>query len=124
MSVIDHYYQVDSNDIVNFRDASEMMRQSVAALAFHAINAPQQYDTSDFDRYVRSMLASTYHQSASCPMSPNPTQGVVGSALKVHCNVGLFLANSSVFADNIMYNTNLICFVISEKVADRLKVLS
>lgn len=57
-------------------------------------------------------------------MSPNPTQGVVGSALKVHCNVGLFLADSSVGADSIMYNSNLTCSVISEKVANRWKVLS
>ena len=121
--IIDHDYLADPNDISRFRDAYEMMRKLVATRPFRAINARLQHDGTDFDGYVRSMLASAHHQNGSCRMSPDPQQGVVGPDLKVHGIEGLYIADSSVFADNIVHNTNLTCYVIGEKLADHLKTL-
>jgi choline dehydrogenase len=53
-------------------------------------------------------------------MSPDPTEGVVGPDLIVHGIDGLYLADSSVFPDNIIHNTHLTCYMIGEKLADQL----
>ena len=43
---------------------------------------------------------------------------VVSPELRVHGVDGLMVADSSIFPDNVMNNTNLTCFVIGEIAAD------
>lgn len=120
LPIVDHDYLADPNDILHFRDAYEMMQRLLATSAFSKVGAKLQHDGTDFEGYVKSMVASAHHQNGSCRMSPDPMQGVVGPDLKVHGIDGLYLADSSVFPDNIVHNTNLTCYVIGEKVAEQI----
>lgn len=63
------------------------------------------------------MLASAHHQSGSCRMGSEPASSV-DPTLRVHAIGGLLVADTSVFPDTIMHNTNLAAYVVGERVAD------
>ena len=48
----------------------------------------------------------------------DPT-AVVGADLRVHGIDNLYVADASIFPDNIMHNTNFTCMVVGEIVAER-----
>jgi choline dehydrogenase len=121
LPIVDHDYLADPSDIARFRDAFEMIRRLVAQPAFRRVNARLLHDGADFESYVKATLASAHHQNGGCRMSPDPKLGVVGPDLEVHGVDGLYVADSSVFPDNIVHNTNLTCYVIGEKVADHIR---
>jgi len=118
LPVVDHDYLADPQDLVRYRDAFEMIRRLIDQPAYRAINAKLRHDGRDFEAYVKSMLASAHHQNGTCRMSPDAAEGVVGPDLKMHGIDGLYLADSSVFPDNITHNPNLACYAIGERVAD------
>jgi choline dehydrogenase len=49
---------------------------------------------------------------------PSDPTTVVDHTLRVHGIDGLMVADSSIFPDNVMNNTNLTCYVIGEVAAD------
>ena len=51
-------------------------------------------------------------------MGPDPELNVVDAKLRVHGSVGLMIADSSVFPDTVMHNTNLACYAIGEIASD------
>jgi len=121
LPLVDHDYLADPADIPRFRDAFETMRRLVSQPAMRAIEARLLHDGGDFADYVKATMASAHHQNGSCRMSNDPREGVVDSHLRVHGMEGLYVADSSVFPDNIIHNTNLTCHVIGEKLADEIR---
>ena len=121
LPVVDHDYLADPHDLERFRDVFAFMRRLVDTPAFRAIGARLHHDGTDFEAYVKSMLASAHHQNGSCRMGTDLTRSVVDAGLKVHGIDGLYVADSSVFPDTISPNTNLACYVIGEKVAELIR---
>lgn len=121
LPVVDHDYLADPQDLRRFRDAFEAMRNLVDTAPFRKAGAKLAHDGTDFAAYVASMLASAHHQNGSCRMGRSPNDSVVDPKLQVHGIEGLYLADSSVFPDTIMHNTNLACYVIGERVADLIR---
>ena len=70
---------------------------------------------------VASGVGTAQHPAGSCRMAPDEREGVVGPDLAVHGLAGLYVADASVFPDNLMNNINLTCHVVGEVVADGLR---
>ena len=116
--MIDHNYLGTEADVTHFRDAFENMKKLIASAPFQRHNARLLTGDAELGQHLRSMLASAHHQSSSCRMGPDPRTSVVDSGLRVHGFDNLMIADSSVFPDTVMHNTNLTCYVIGEKAAD------
>ena len=72
----------------------------------------------DLPAHLFANLAPAHHQSGTCRMGPDARDSVVGPDLRVHGLTGLLVADSSVFPDTVMHNTNLACYMIGEVAAD------
>ena len=70
--------------------------------------------------YVSINLGSAHHQSGTCKMGSDPKTSVVGHDLKLHGVDGLMVADSSIFPDTVMHNTNLTCYVIGEIISSQI----
>ena len=55
-------------------------------------------------------------------MGSDPRTSVADPLLRVHGYANLLVADSSVFPDTIMHNTNLACYVVGEKVAELIRL--
>ncbi|MBA3519562.1 MAG: GMC family oxidoreductase, partial [Rhizobiales bacterium] len=115
--LIDHDYLAAEGDIARFGDAYEGIRALLATGPFARANAKLVDTGQDFASYLKTMLASAHHQSSSCRMGSDPAVSVVGPTLRVHGIDGLMVADSSVFPDTVMHNTNLTCYVVGERAA-------
>ena len=77
----------------------------------------------DLDRPIAEALAAgmgaAHHQAGSVKMGPagDPT-AVVGADLRVHGFDNLRVADTSIYPDNVMHNTNLTALVVGEKTAE------
>lgn len=68
--------------------------------------------------YLRAHGATAYHPVGTCRIGTEPTQSVVDPRLRVHGLQGLRIADGSVMPTIASTNTNAICIVIGERVAD------
>jgi choline dehydrogenase len=117
--MIDHDYLGTPTDVARFADAWEANRALLDTEAFRRHGARFIEPAPDLSRYFNANLASAHHQSGTCRMGPDPADSVVDPDLRVHGIGGLTVADSSVFPDTIMHNTNLTCIVIGEIAARR-----
>jgi len=115
---IDHNYLGSDRDLAMFDDAYEAMRAIIASTPFARLNARLLTEPSGFRDHLKAMLASAHHQSGTCRMGGDPATSVVDPTLRVHGIGGLLVADTSVFPDTIMHNTNLAAYVVGERVAD------
>jgi choline dehydrogenase len=115
--LIDHDYLADPADRAAFHSAYAEMRALAATPAFAATGARHETAPDDLDRHLDATLASAHHQSGTCRMGPDPANSVVAPDLAVHGIEGLWVADSSVFPDTILHNTNLLCHVVGERAA-------
>lgn len=120
--LIDHDYLASGEDIAHFADAYENMLALLATPAFRRHNAKMLTEPDAFDGHLRNMLASAHHQSSSCRMGSDPRSSVVDPLLRVHGFRNLMIADSSVFPDTVMHNTNLTCFAVGERCADNIRL--
>lgn len=116
--IIDHNYLASSVDITRFRDAFEGMKTLLATGPFRQHNARLLTEDSNFEEYLMETLVTAHHQSSTCRMGSNPRTSVVNARLSVHGIDNLKVADSSIFPDTVMHNTNLTCMVIGERAAD------
>ena len=116
--VIDHNYLGTDRDLALFHDAYEAMREIVGTAPFATRNARLLTEPSGFRDHLKAMLASAHHQSGTCRMGSDPKTSVVDPTLRVHGIDGLLVADTSVFPETIMHNTNLAAYVVGERVAD------
>ncbi len=114
---IDHDYLASPEDRRGFHAAYAEMRDLLARPPFAAVRARLETAPEDVDAHLSAMLASAHHQSGSCAIGPDPDRAVVGPDLRVHGVEWLWIADSSVFPDTILHNTNLMCLVIGERAA-------
>lgn len=77
----------------------------------------QQSDESLID-YIRQTGATAYHPVGTCRIGSDPAQSVVDPQLRVHGIAGLRVADGSVMPSIASTNTNAICIVMGERVAD------
>ncbi len=68
--------------------------------------------------YIRARGATAYHPVGTCRMGTDSAQSVVDPKLRVHGLQGLRVADGSVMPTIASTNTNAICIVIGERVAD------
>jgi choline dehydrogenase len=112
--LIDHDYLGSAADIARFADAWEANRALLDTPAFRRHGARFIEAAPDLPAYFNANLASAHHQSGTCRMGSDPASSVVDPGLRVHGIDGLTIADSSIFPDTIMHNTNLTCYVIGE----------
>ena len=116
--IIDHGYLSSDLDFAQFKDAFEGIEALLATPPFARSGAKLLTAENDLKSHLLANLASAHHQSSSCRMGSDPRTSVVDPLLRVHGYANLFVADSSIFPDTIMHNTNLACYVIGEKVAE------
>jgi choline dehydrogenase len=116
--LIDHDYLADPQDTARFADAWQANRALLATAPFRNHNARFLDPIDDLPTYLAANLGSAHHQSGSCRMGVDPTVSVVDPQLRVHGIDGLFVADSSVFPDTVMHNTNLMCYALGEVVGE------
>ena len=116
--LIDHNYLATDGDLARFDDAFEAMERIIASAPFARRKARLLTGREGFRDHLTAMLASAHHQSGTCRMGSDPATSVVDARLCVHGIEGLMVADTSVFPDTIMHNTNLAAYVIGERAAD------
>ena len=118
--LIDHRYNTVERDRRNFATARAFCKELLAAPSFRRIDA-QWID--DIEMPIAEALArgmgAAHHQAGTAKMGrdSDPTT-VIGPDLRVHGFHNLRVADTSIFPDNIMHNTNLTAMVVGEKAAD------
>lgn len=117
--LIDHRYNTVERDRQNFADARSFCREMLATATFQGHGAAW---IDDIDQPIAEALAermgAAHHQAGTAKMGPDgdPT-AVVGADLLVHGFDNLRVADTSIYPDNVMNNTNLTALVVGEKAA-------
>lgn len=117
--LIDHRYNTVERDRRIFADARTFCREMLATATFRRHGAEW---IDDMDQPIAEALAermgAAHHQAGTVKMGPagDPT-AVVGADLTVHGFDNLRVADTSIYPDNVMNNTNLTALVVGEKTA-------
>ena len=117
--LIDHRYNTSDRDRHRFEDARSFVRAMLGTRTFQS-HAAQAID--DLDKPIAQALTEAmgpaHHQAGSVKMGPpsDPTS-VVGPDLRVHGFQNLRVADTSIYPDNVMHNTNLTAIAVGEKAA-------
>jgi choline dehydrogenase len=120
--LIDHRYLSAATDFERFEHAFAFLRELVAQPSF----AKQSVRELTADLTPREILAtghvSAHHQAGTCRMGVATDQAsVVDPTLHVIGVDALMVADASIFPDNIMFNTNLTCYMIGELAAEQIR---
>jgi choline dehydrogenase-like flavoprotein len=119
--IIDHDYLAAGADIARFGRAWEAAQELLATNPFRRHAASWLVPDLNLPAHLFANLAPAHHQSGSCRMGSDARDSVVGPDLRVHGLTGLLVADSSVFPDTVMHNTNLACYMIGEVAADLIR---
>ncbi len=117
--LIDHRYNTRQRDRDRFDDARSFVKEMLATRTFQAHGAKW---IDDLNKPIAEALAEAmgpaHHQAGSVRMGPasDPTS-VVGPDLRVHGFDNLRVADTSIYPDNVMHNTNLTAIVVGEMAA-------
>ncbi len=117
---IDHDYLSAEADVAMFAHAWEAAQELLASEPFQCCGARWLEPELEIRTYLLANMGSAHHQSGTCTMGSDPLASVVGSDLQVHGVDGLMVADSSIFPETIMHNTNLTCYVVGEVAAARI----
>lgn len=118
--MIDHRYNTVTQDRQNFEDARTFCKEMLASATFQGHGAVW---VDDIDQPIAEALAArmgaAHHQAGTAKMGPagDPT-AVVSTDLKVHGFDNLFVADTSIYPDNVQHNTNLTALVVGERAAE------
>ena len=117
--LIDHRYNTSQRDRDRFADARSFVKAMLASRTFQSHGAVA---IDDLDKPIAEALTEAmgpaHHQAGSVKMGPagDPT-AVVGPDLRVHGFDNLRVADTSIYPDNVMHNTNLTAIVVGEMAA-------
>ena len=117
--LIDHRYNTSQRDRDRFADARSFVKAMLATRTFQSHGA---VSIDDLDKPIAEALTEAmgpaHHQAGSVRMGPpgDPT-AVVGPDLRVHGFDNLRVADTSIYPDNVMHNTNLTAIVVGEMAA-------
>jgi choline dehydrogenase len=114
---IDHRYNTAAEDRRRFGEARDFVKEMLATKVFRDRNARP---IDDLDLPIAEALAKSlgaaHHQACSCRMGPeSDDNAVVGLDLRVRGFDNLRVADTSVYPDNVMHNTNLTALVVGER---------
>jgi choline dehydrogenase len=117
--LIDHRYNTVERDRGKFADARSFCREMLATATFRRHRAEW---IDDMDKPIAEALAAgmgaAHHQAGTARMGPAADpRSVVGADLSVHGFDNLRVADTSIYPDNVMHNTNLTAMVVGEKAA-------
>lgn len=116
---IDHRYASLDSDFRRFEAAWEFCRETIQTPAFARHRARELTAGMSPRDIVLQGVQTAQHPVGTCRMGPaSDPRAVVDPMLGVHGFEALMVADSSVFPDNVMNNTNLTCYVIGEVAAD------
>lgn len=120
--LIDHRYNSRESDFRRFEDAWEFFREAIERPAFKKLGAVEVTAHEDPRDVVLKGIGTAQHPVGTCRMGPpSDERTVIDSEFRVHGFEGLLVADSSIFPDNIMNNTNLTCYMIGELAADQIR---
>ena len=114
----------DPRDLQACLDALRLLRRTAQAaplarwLEGEERPGPKAASDESLVAYLRATGATAYHPVGSCRIGTDPAQSVVDPELRVHGIDGLRVADASVMPTIAATNTNAICVVIGERVAD------
>lgn len=117
--LIDHRYNTVERDRKKFSEARSFCMEMLATRTFQRHGAGWIDDMDKpIDEALKTGMGAAHHQAGTAKMgrADDPT-AVVGADLLVHGFDNLRVADTSIFPDNIMHNTNLTAYVIGEKAA-------
>jgi choline dehydrogenase len=117
--LIDHRYNTRARDRHRFADARTFFRAMLATKTFQHHGATWLDDpTKPIATALAEGTGPAHHQAGTVKMGPvgDPT-AVVGADLRVHGFDNLRVADTSVYPDNVMHNTNLPAIVVGEMAA-------
>lgn len=117
--LIDHRYNTLDSDRRRFAEARAFFGEMLSAPAFRRHGATW---IDDMSLPIKEALARTmgpaHHQAGTAKMGPaGDKTAVVGPDLRVHGFDNLRVADTSIYPDNVMHNTNLTAYVVGEKAA-------
>jgi choline dehydrogenase len=117
--LIDHRYNTRQQDRDRFAAARAFVKEMFATKALRRHRATP---LDDLDKPIQQALAESmgpaHHQAGTVKMGPASDPGaVVGANLVVHGFDNLRVADTSIFPDNVMHNTNLTAIVVGEMAA-------
>lgn len=118
---IDHRYNTVAEDRRRFEDARAFCRAMLATPTFRKRGASWVDDVDmPIAEAMRLGMGAAHHQAGTAKMGPagDPT-AVVGADLRVHGFQNLRVADTSIYPDNVMHNTNLTALVVGEVAAHR-----
>jgi choline dehydrogenase len=118
--LIDHRYNTVQKDRENFDDARSFSKEMLASATFRKHGATW---VDDIDEPIADALAkrmgAAHHQCGTTKMGPaSDKTAVVGADLRVHGFDNLRVADTSIYPDDVMNNTNLTAYVVGEKAAE------
>lgn len=113
---IDHQYNTRQRDRDRFARARAFFVEMLATPAFRKLNAEFLDDPSlPIEQALREGMGAAHHQAGACRMGPvGDRRAVVGPDLRVHGFDNLRVADTGIFPDNVMHNTNLTALVAGE----------
>jgi choline dehydrogenase len=117
--LIDQRYNTRERDRVRFQRARAFFQEMLATRAFQRLGAVWLDDPSVpiFDALAEGM-GPAHHQAGTTRMGPaGDERAVVGPDLKVHGFDNLRVADTGVYPDNVMHNTNLTAMAVGEVAA-------
>ncbi len=117
--LIDHRYNTRQRDRERFAAARAFFQAMLATSTFRRLGATW---LGDIDKPIAQALAEgmgpAHHQAGTARMGPaGDRAAVVGPDLLVHGFDNLRVADTSIYPDNVMHNTNLTAMVVGERAA-------
>ena len=119
---IDHRYNTLDSDLQRFEHGFAFCRELLTRPAFARAGARELTAGLPVREILATGIDTAQHGVGSCKMGPAGDPGaVVDPRLNVYGCDGLMVADSSIFPDNTMNNTNLTCYAIGEVAADLIR---
>jgi len=117
--LIDHRYNTRERDRKRFADARGFFQAMLAAPAFQRLGARWLDDPEvPIAEALADSMGPAHHQAGTVRMGPaGDPAAVVGPDLLVHGFANLRVADTSIYPDNVMHNTNLTALVVGEMAA-------
>ncbi len=113
---IDHRYNTREQDRIRFGRARAFMVEMLASPAMQKLGAAWLDDPAiPIAQALAEGMGAAHHQAGTCRMGPaSDPRSVVGPDLRVHGFDNLRVADTGIYPDNVMHNTNLTAYVVGE----------
>ena len=116
LPLIDHRYNTRERDRVRFGRARDFFVEMLASTEFQRLGAKWLDDPAlPIAQALAEGMGAAHHQAGTCRMGPaSDARAVVGPDLRVHGFDNLRVADTGIYPDNVMHNTNLTAYVVGE----------